>query len=108
MLVKLHLVLCYPKLHKRLVRRYEGPLCIENKVGHAVYKVEMPPEHKVHPIFHVSMLKPYHADPGDLSRNSSKRHPVGQKASYKWEVDQILAERVLKRKHHQSQHQYLV
>ncbi|GJR70322.1 putative nucleotidyltransferase, ribonuclease H [Tanacetum coccineum] len=48
-------------------RRYEklspcffGPYRITRKVGPVAYKLELPPESRIHPIFHVSMLKPAH------------------------------------------------
>jgi len=42
---------------------------ILKKVGAQAYKVELAPKTKYHPIFHVSLLKPYHRDEVDPSRN---------------------------------------
>ena len=53
--------------HRGLIRRYEGPFPIIKKVGAQAYKVELPPKIKYHPIFHVSLLKPYHGDSMDPS-----------------------------------------
>ncbi|XP_040930143.1 uncharacterized protein [Gossypium hirsutum] len=64
-LAKLHLILRYTGLHKGLVRRYEGPFKVVKRVGKVVYKLELPPKLKVHPVFHVSMLKPFHEDQED-------------------------------------------
>lgn len=67
-LVKLHLILCNQKLHKGLTRRYEGPYCITKKVNCMAYKLEMSPKLKVHLVFYVNTLKPYHVDSKDPSR----------------------------------------
>ncbi|XP_040937957.1 uncharacterized protein [Gossypium hirsutum] len=64
-LAKLHLILRYTGLHKGLVQRYEGPFKVVKRVGKVAYKLELPPKLKVHPVFHVSMLKPFHEDQED-------------------------------------------
>ena len=55
----------FRKVHKGLVRKYEGPFPILRRVGKVSYKVELPPRLKIHPVFHVSNLKPYHEDKED-------------------------------------------
>ncbi|KAH7576373.1 hypothetical protein JRO89_XS01G0046900 [Xanthoceras sorbifolium] len=40
------------KVHKGLVRKYEGPFPILKKVGKVSYKVELPPRLKIHPVFY--------------------------------------------------------
>ena len=59
-------------VHKGLVRRYEGPFPITKKIGRVSYRVELPSKMKIHPVFHVSMLKPYQRDTDDPSRGVSK------------------------------------
>ena len=63
-------------VHKGLVRRYEGPFTILENVDKVSYKVELPPRLKIHHVFHVSYLKPYHEDKDDPSRGFSKRAPT--------------------------------
>nr|CAN64050.1 hypothetical protein VITISV_019944 [Vitis vinifera] len=82
-------------VHKGLVRRYEGPFPILGKVGKVSYKVELPPRLKIHPVFHVSYLKPYHEDKDDPSRELSKRAPTAVVTSYDKEVEHIIADRVI-------------
>ena len=65
MLVKLHLVLRPKKIYKGLMRRYEGLFRVLKKVGKVAYELELPCKLKVHLVFHVSMLKPFHEDHGD-------------------------------------------
>ena len=72
------------------MRRYEGPFPILGKVGKVSYKVELPPRLKIHPVFHVSYLKPYHEDKDDPSRGLSKRAPTAVVTSYDKEVDTSL------------------
>ncbi|KAI3462633.1 hypothetical protein Pfo_019296 [Paulownia fortunei] len=63
-------------MHKGLVRRYEGPFPIVAKVGKVSYRIDLPSSLKIHPVFHVSILKPYHGDEEDPSRGQSHRAPL--------------------------------
>ncbi len=83
----------------RLVRRYEGPLPVIAKVGKTSYKLEPPKWMKVHPVFHVSNLKPYHPDEEDPARNQPSRAAVDMRTIARREERQpeaILADRVIR------------
>ena len=95
-------------LHNGLVRRYEGPFPIIKKVGKVSYKVELPSTLKLHPVFHVSRLKPYHVDEEDPSRGKSKRAPMGITNTYDKKVEVVLAERVVRGRGNHPSHEYLV
>ncbi|CAL8989190.1 unnamed protein product, partial [Prunus brigantina] len=86
------------RLHKALLRRYEGPFPIIRSVGRVAYRVELPPRLKIHPVFHVSNLKPYHADPEEPSRGESQRAPPLMVTSFDREVECIMAKREVRRK----------
>jgi hypothetical protein len=49
---------------KKFVPRFVGPFQIQKQYGPVAYQLELPPTWKIHPVFHVSLLKSYHLRPG--------------------------------------------
>ena len=49
-------------LTPKFMSKFAGPFPIMEWVFKDVYKLELPPEIKVHPTFHVSLLKPFKED----------------------------------------------
>ncbi|KAA0051289.1 reverse transcriptase [Cucumis melo var. makuwa] len=96
------------KVHKGLVRRYEGPFSIIERVGKAAYKVELPPRLKIHNVFHVSMLKPFHEDREDPNRSKTSRAPTGVITEFDRKIKEILAERKIRRRGVPSHSEYLI
>ncbi len=84
---------------RKLMPKYVGPFAVTARVGKASYRLELPSDggwQRVHDVFHVSLLRPYHTRPGhelDVCPPPLKWSD-GQP---EWEVEDILDHR-LKRK----------
>ncbi|RVW57778.1 Transposon Tf2-8 polyprotein [Vitis vinifera] len=95
-------------VHKGLMRRYEGPFPVLGNVDKVSYRVKLPPRLKIHHVFHVNYLKPYHEDKDDPSRGLSKRAPTTVVISYDKEIEHFLADRVIRRRGVPPGTEYLV
>nr|GEY32210.1 uncharacterized protein [Tanacetum cinerariifolium] len=96
------------KVHKGLIRRNDGPFPMIGRVGNVSYRVQLTPKLKIHPVFYVSFLKPYHGDKEDPERGVSKRAPTTVVTSYDREVEEILSDRTIRRRGVSSYKEYLM
>lgn len=88
----------FAKVHKGLVRRYEGLFPIEKRVGKLAYRLTLPSHLEMHPVFYVSLLKPYHEDKDEPSRGESIRAPTAITTMPNKNIEKILAQRVIPRR----------
>ncbi|KAK8600775.1 hypothetical protein V6N12_050624 [Hibiscus sabdariffa] len=57
----------HPQADGRLSPRYIGPFEVIERIGLVAYQLALPPEfHKIHNVFHVSMLRRYRSDPSHV------------------------------------------
>ena len=64
-----------PSTHPGLLPRYDGPFRITERIGNAAYRLYLPPRLAIHPVFHVSLLKPFFQDPDPTRPNPPTSTP---------------------------------
>ncbi len=86
-------------LSRKLAARWIGPYTVEARVGQVAYRLALPRElGMLHPVFHISMLKP-------VEGVVEPREPVfvADSAVPEYEVEKVLAKRVYK-----NSYEYLI
>ncbi|PHJ18928.1 retrotransposon ty3-gypsy subclass [Cystoisospora suis] len=58
---------------RALALRYKGPFKIIGKVGKRAYRLKSPPSMLMHPVFHVSLLKPWRANISEFRNATSSQ-----------------------------------
>ena len=74
---------------RKLGPKWEGPFKIIEKMGKVTYKLELPKQWKIHPVFHASLLKPY-KEMEIHGPNYTRPPPDLIKGEQEYEVEMIL------------------
>ncbi|XP_050229089.1 uncharacterized protein LOC126678226 [Mercurialis annua] len=73
----------------KLSPRYVGPYEIIERIGAVAYKLDLPPDmSQVHPVFHISMLRKYIADPSHVIQPQTVE--VNEELSYEEQPVEIV------------------
>lgn len=73
------------RLSNKSSKRYYGPYSMAEKVENVAYRLALPYESLIHPVFHVALLKPYRGAsarkvdelPLDLLHGQAEELPLG-------------------------------
>ena len=84
------------KVHRSLLRKYEGPFPILKRVGKVSYKIGLPPPLKIHQVFHASHLKPYYGNKENPQRGASHRAPTEVVTSYDKDAEYIIEDKEIR------------
>lgn len=75
---------------RKLDFKLVGPFTVLEPVGKVVYRLQLPPQYRIHPVFHVSILESYRARPGEEPPEPS---PVLVDDVEEYEIEKIVDHR---------------
>lgn len=81
----------------KLAFKFFGPYKVLERIGLAVYKLELPADSLVHPVFHISQLKPFHLDYTPVFSELAKMADLDDR---ELEPEAILQRRLVKKGNH--------
>ena len=76
----------------KLAPRCYGPFLVTATISHTTFRLKLPPQWKIHNVFHASLLTPY-KETSEHGPNFSEPSPELVNGEPEWEVDQILGSR---------------
>jgi len=84
---------------KKLDWKRLGPFPVLKRVGLQSYRLQLPHSMKVHPVFHVVFLEPYHENPFP-GRVQPPPPPIVVDGEEEWEVEEVLDSKLIHKRLH--------
>lgn len=82
---------------KKLTEKFIGPYKIIKMISPVAAKLDLPPTMKIHPVFHVSLLKKIHYRPTRFQQDDPPEPPIVIHDQEEYEVEEILDKEERKR-----------
>jgi transposase InsO family protein len=99
---------------KKLLGKYIGPFSVARVVSKVAYELSLPASMKLHPVFHVSKLKPYRdgaAEWPERKQDDLERPPpdfINEDGEEEWDVEKILKKRIKQTRNGKRRVEFLV
>jgi hypothetical protein len=75
---------------KKMLPKYIGPFTVTEKINEVAFRLDLPPAITIHPVFHVSFLKPYHPRLDSSGHEEPPNIPDMKDGEVEWKVQKIL------------------
>ena len=82
---------------RKLTPRFAGPYTISKVISETAYRLDLPNSMKIHPVFHVSLIKPYKLSPEEFGRIVPPPAIITPEGTEEYEVEAILDKRILRK-----------
>ena len=80
---------------KKLDNKRHGPFMIKEKIGRNACRLNLPSTYGIHPVFHVSLLEPFHIREGEEPKRPP---PVLLRDAEAWVVEKVLNDKLYRQR----------